>query len=651
MMTISLGYSSASFRQRTKQLPEEHTTTQEIAIVAITRPGLLTARRLQSALHNSRLYIPAKLSAEANSPNIVASQDTLLSETFAEPLSDKLGRLFQTHRALVLFMALGAAFRLLAPYVKDKRADPAVVVVDDSGQFAISALSGHRGGANDLARQVAEALSGQAVITTASDVLGTFKLDMLGREWGWQIEDESNLTSASSAVVNGQPTAIYQDAGETGWRKSIRARGGGPPSWPDNIHVVSSLEEILSGDFTAGIVISDRILPADMAGLADRSVAYRPKSLVLGIGCKRGTPVDEIEGLARRVLQEAGLSHHCIRALASLDIKRDEAGLLQFAEKLGVPVDFYSRAQLDAVKGASGVCEPAALLCAANASPTRESTLLVNKQKTNRVTVAVARVVFREQEAVRGKLYVVGLGPGDIPHLTSRARQAIQESQTIVGYTAYLKLIPSLTIGKEIVASGMKEELARAAQAMDVARSGRTVSLVSSGDAGIYGMAGLVWELMNQRGWAPGKDIDLEIVPGVTALSAAASLLGAPLAHDFAVISLSDLLIPWDAIACRLESAARADLVVVLYNPRSQQRTRQLADAQRLLLQHRSGATPVGVVTNAYRDGQRIAMTDLAHLLDCDVGMLTTIIVGNSRTFVYRDKMVTPRGYPITVKS
>ncbi|MDO8636404.1 MAG: precorrin-3B C(17)-methyltransferase, partial [Dehalococcoidia bacterium] len=201
--------------------------------------------------------------------------------------------------------------------------------------------------------------------------------------------------------------------------------------------------------------------------------------------------------------------------------------------------------------------------------------------------------------------------------------------------------------GKEVVATGMMEEIKRAGLAMDYARNGKIVALVSSGDAGIYGMAGLVWELMRERGWQAGTELDLEIVPGVSALNASASLLGAPLSQDFAAISLSDLLIPWETIEKRLKASARADMVIVLYNPKSQQRIRQIEKAQQLLLTRRSPRTPVGIVTNAYRKGQRVIITDLAHLLEQDIDMLTTIIIGNSQTFVYIDKIVTPRGYRV----
>lgn len=247
--------------------------------------------------------------------------------------------------------------------------------------------------------------------------------------------------------------------------------------------------------------------------------------------------------------------------------------------------------------------------------------------------------------AKRGKLYIVGLGPGDASQLTYRARVALGESEVIVGYRTYVELIREIVAGKEVLASGMRQEVARAKVAVERAASGKVVAVVCSGDPGIYGMAGLIFEVMGEGGWHRESGVAVEVVPGVAALNAAAALLGAPLMHDFAAISLSDLLTPWEAIARRLELAAEADFVIVLYNPRSAHRVAQLGEAQRILLRHRAAETPVGIVRSAYREGQQVVVTDLAHLLEHEVDMLTTVVVGNSTTFCCEGLMVTPRGY------
>ncbi len=248
-------------------------------------------------------------------------------------------------------------------------------------------------------------------------------------------------------------------------------------------------------------------------------------------------------------------------------------------------------------------------------------------------------------EEKRGKLYVAGLGPGSPAQLTPQARAALAESQVIAGYRTYLELIRPLLEGKEILASGMMQEVARVKAAVERAASGETVALVSSGDPGIYGMAGLVYELLRERGWQRDAGPEVEVVPGVPALNAAAALLGAPLMNDFAAISLSDLLTPWPVIARRIDLAAQADFVIGLYNPRSTRRTDQLAEAREILLRHRAPQTPAGIVRNGYREGQRVVVTDLQHLPEQEVDMLSIVLVGNSATFAFDGTMVTPRGY------
>jgi precorrin-3B C17-methyltransferase len=244
-----------------------------------------------------------------------------------------------------------------------------------------------------------------------------------------------------------------------------------------------------------------------------------------------------------------------------------------------------------------------------------------------------------------GILYVVGIGPGASEHATPAAIAAIADAEVIVGYTTYVKLVRHLIAGKEVVRTGMTEEIGRARAAIERARAGAKVALISSGDAGIYGMAGLVFQVLRELGWRRGEAPELRIIPGITALSSCASLVGAPLVHDFCAISLSDLLTPWPVIERRLEAAASADFVVGLYNPASGRRTRQIVDAQAILRRHRAGTTPVALIKSAYRKLEHAVLTDLDTFLDFEIGMLTTVLVGSSNTYVFEGYMVTPRGY------
>lgn len=245
----------------------------------------------------------------------------------------------------------------------------------------------------------------------------------------------------------------------------------------------------------------------------------------------------------------------------------------------------------------------------------------------------------------QGKLLIIGFGPGAMEHITTRALEALRESEVIIGYNTYVDLIRPLLDGQEIVRTGMTEEVSRAQEAVRQAEMGKIVAVISSGDAGVYGMAGLVYEVLMEQGWKPETGVGVEVIPGVSAIQSCASLLGAPVMHDACTISLSDHLTPWETIIRRVEAAASADFVIALYNPRSGRRTRQIVETQEMLLRYRSPQTPVGLVKSAYRERQDVVMTTLEDMLNHDIGMLTTVIIGNSSTMMYEGLMVTPRGY------
>lgn len=239
----------------------------------------------------------------------------------------------------------------------------------------------------------------------------------------------------------------------------------------------------------------------------------------------------------------------------------------------------------------------------------------------------------------KGKVYVVGIGPGLHDHMTNAAKVAIENSDVIVGYSTYLEIIKDIIKDKEIDSSGMKKETDRCKRALDYAKEGKTVAVVSSGDPGVYGMAGLVLELAN--------DVEVEIVPGVSAANAAASALGAPLMHDYCVISLSDLLTDWELIKRRIDAAGMGDFVVALYNPKSMKRVKHIEIAREILLKHKKESTPVGIVKNAKREGENIVITTLKDMLNHEIDMFTTVVIGNANTYVKDGKIVTPRGYKI----
>ena len=241
----------------------------------------------------------------------------------------------------------------------------------------------------------------------------------------------------------------------------------------------------------------------------------------------------------------------------------------------------------------------------------------------------------------KGTLHVVGFGPGGKDHMTFKAAEAISKADVVTGYTTYVKLMKPIFPDKEYKATGMMKEVERCRMAIEDAMTGKDVAMISSGDSGIYGMAGIIYQLADEM----KADIDIDVVPGITAASTAASVLGAPLMHDLAIISLSDLMTPIDLIMKRVDCAGIGDMIVCLYNPKSKGRTEYLAQAQEILLKHRKADTPVGIVRNAGRDDEKSAITTLGDLDKADVDMFCIVIIGNSQTYVSNGRMITPRGY------
>jgi cobalt-precorrin 5A hydrolase / precorrin-3B C17-methyltransferase len=526
---------------------------------------------------------------------------------------EALHRAWSEWDGIVLFLATGAAVRLIAPLLEDKHHDPGVVTVDDAATFAVALCGGHDGGANALAARVADTLDAIPVITTASDSLGVPALDSLGKKPGFQLEEGSDLASVGAALVSGENINLVSD----------RRWPLGP--LPENVVRTDDPEAPL-------IIISDRLLQ-----MPRPAVVYRPPSLVAGVGCSRGAGADEILDLLRLSLTEAGLSEKSVAALASIDVKRDEAGLLEAAAKLDVPVRFHTVEALSQVEtpnpsevvrdavGTPSVAEAAVISSGAE--------LVVEKRKSANATVAIGRL------PVRGRLALVSLGPGDDTLIPPLAREALAASELVVGLDQYVDRVRHLLRpGTRVLTPPLGSEVERAELALTEARAGGSAALVSSGDVGVYAMASPVLELA-------GEDVDVVVVPGVTAAHAAASLLGSPLGHDHCSISLSDLLTPWEVIQDRIMAAAEGDFVISLYNPRSKGRDWQLGKVREILLRHRPSYTPVGIVKDAYRPTQEVALTDLASLRPEDVDMLTIVVVGSSQTRVVAGRMVTPRGY------
>jgi len=533
--------------------------------------------------------------------------------------------------AFVMVLALGATVRLISPLLSNKESDPAVVCVDDAGTFAISVCGGHAGGANALAREVARLIGAEPVITTATDRLAVPALDQLAG-----LPAEGDVAGVTAALLAGDtievdrklhwplPAPLTDQLARTG------ARGG-----PD-----------AAGTANVRIVVSDREL-----GDAGRAVvALRPPSLVVGVGTTSdASEVDACEAVAA-ALAGAGLSPLALGVLATIDRRTDHPAIAAVARRWRLPVHTFDADRLDAIAvptpsdvvaravGTHSVAEAAALAAAGAGAE-----LVVPKSVGDRVTVAIARRL-----APPGSLSIVGLGPGSVAHRTPEAARAVRHAEVVVGLESYVEQCSDLlTPAQDVRRFPIGAEIERVRLALDLAAEGRRVALVCSGDAGVYAMASPALELADRSlaGSERYGGIEISVVPGVTAGLAAAALLGAPLGHDHLVLSLSDLLTPWEVIEARVRAAAEHDLVLVVYNPRSLRRTWQIEKARSVLLEHRSAETPVGVVTDAARPDEHVVLTTLGEL-DCDsVNMTTCLVIGSSATRVVSGRMVTPRGY------
>lgn len=512
--------------------------------------------------------------------------------------------------ALVLVVAVGAATRLIAPHLTDKRHDPAVVCVDDAGRFAVPLVGGHEAGANDLAERIATHLRATPVVTTASELAGWPSLGELGARSG--LRPEGDLAAVGGHLLGGGAVRVVRDA-----------------PWP-----LGPLPFATTDDPAAPLLhVTDRAATPDTVP----TVRYRPPSLVVGIGASRGVTATEVGDLVDGALADAGLAPSAVHTVATVDAKGDELGLLAAAEQRGWPVVLLPAAQL----AATPVPNPSEVVRAAVGTPSVAEAaalhlggeLVVDKRRTAMATVAVAR------RPARGRLVLVSLGPGAEDLVTPRARAELADAEVVVGYGPYVDQAAVYTRrGVRLERFGLGEEVVRAERAVALARGGHAVALVGSGDVGVYAMASPTLE-------RAGDDLDVSVVPGVTAALAASALLGAPFGHDHCSISLSTLLTPWEAIRPRIEAAAASDLAIAFYNPRSRGRDWQLDEARAILLEHRSPDTPVGVVRDAERPEQQVHLTTLGALDVATVQMTTVVLVGTSISRVVAGRIVTPRGY------
>jgi cobalt-precorrin 5A hydrolase / precorrin-3B C17-methyltransferase len=589
---------------------------------------------------------------------------TIEIQTTDPDLKSHLAAIWTKYDAFVFCLATGAVVRLIAPLLQNKATDPAVVVVDEAGKFAISLCGGHLGGGDRLARTIAAQLGAEAVITSASESLRLPAIDTLGEPFGWQ-RGTGDWNGVAGAIARQESIQIIQEVGSTLWQTAL------PQGHPFRFSFPEPDENPVPNSAKARVWIS----PTQRQFSPDADIPkaqWHPRVLWIGIGCERGTPRTLIERAIQQTCQANHLAEAAIAGIATIDIKADEVGLLELCQSRHLPLRCFSSESLRAIDvpnpstvvaaevGTPSVAEAAAILAAQmqdmdnppglRLDSESSAHLLVPKQifrqseLSGAVTVAIA-ISQTELTGRQGRLLLVGIGPGALDQITPAARAALTQADAIVGYHLYAQAIAPLRHpGQILETSPITQERQRAKRAVELAQWGLSVAVISSGDCGIYGMAGLVMENLETQAW-DGITPSVEIYPGITALQAAAARVGTPLMHDFCAISLSDLLTPLEKIQQRLIAAARADFVTAFYNPRSATRTEPMAIAHRIFLEHRRPNTPVALVRSAYRPDEHITLTTLGDLDINQIDMFTTVLIGNATTRFYQGKLITPRAY------
>ena len=512
------------------------------------------------------------------------------------------------------------------------------MVVDETGQFVISLCGGHLGGGDRLTVEIAALLGVEPIVTSAASQQGLPAVDLLGNPYGWR-RGRGDWTAVAATIARQEDVAVVQTCGAEIWRQLLPAEG------PFNFANPS--------DPQAWLWISERLPTPEQP-----CVSWHPRVLWVGIGCERGTSARDLEAALQRVLDREGLAIEAIAGLASIDIKHDEGGLQALAQQYRWPLKFFTAGELARQEvptpsevvarevGTPSVAEAAALAAAG----AREllSPKEIYRHESGASTIAIAKS-DREYNPNPGCLYLIGSGPGALNQLTLAARSALARCDAIVGYHLYLELLKPLFHPQQVIlGSPIGQEVQRAERAIALAQAGLNVGVVSSGDCGIYGMAGLVLECLARNGW-DGQTPGVEVLPGISALQAAASRIGAPLMHDFCAISLSDLLVPWELIERRLQAAARADFTTALYNPRSRQRQRGIEIALEIFRQARAPNTPVAIAKSVYRPEEEIRLSTLADVDPTTIDMLSVVLIGNAKTFVHQGWAIAPRGYLSTI--
>jgi cobalt-precorrin 5A hydrolase / precorrin-3B C17-methyltransferase len=562
------------------------------AILVLGQQSIPVARQIMSALPDAVLY---GLSDRTQSADVDVS---------FENFGDTLRSLFTENTPIIGVCAAGILIRTLAPLLTSKWHEPPVLAIAEDGSAVVPLLGGLHG-VNDLARQIAIALNIDPAITTTGDI--RFRTALLSPPAGYRLANPDDAKTFLSDLLAGA---------------TVKLEGVAP--WLQDSKIPLAAEGRLTLKVT-----EQAIEPSS------NCLIYNPATIAIGL---EGTLSKEPEmaiALVRQLLSAANLSPASIAGVFASVHHAGHPGIHAIAQTFGVPARFLKTTAQSAEDIARMTVGSEGRVAAAEGSCA--------------IAIAPLPIDANTIGQAQGQLAIVGTGPGSADWMSPEAKRTLQTATDWVGYSTYLNLVEPLRTNQQRHDSDNREELDRARLALNLATEGRSVAVVSSGDPGIFAMAAAVFEALEQDANPAWHQLDIRVAPGISALQAAAARVGAPIGHDFCVISLSDILKPWSTIERRLKAAAEADFVIALYNPVSKQRTQQLTIARDLILQTRSPETPVVLARNVGRPGESIVVRSLAQLSPDEVDMRTIVLIGSSKTrivpYPYGNWVYTPRRY------
>jgi len=542
---------------------------------------------------------------------------------------------------LIIFIgSIGASIRLINSFLTTKDKDPGVIVIDKKGSKIIPLVGSHQSNTQNIAFQISNLFGGEIIETNNSSDQKYLNIDSFGQQWGWKRSGERKDWS-KLVIKQSKNEQIFckQLSGNSLWRGS------------DSAEIINQIYEkdTEKPDSTFHVSIYE-----------NHETTWHPPVLWIGIGCERNTSKELIANSLNDFLESSNLSHHSIAGFATIDIKKNEKGILELARENNLPIKYFNKKELSKIVvpnpsnvvqkeiGTPSVAEASCLLAAGE-----ESKLLIEKiifkdkdfprSKSGAVTFAAAESENQHNPS-NGEIHIIGSGPGDTSFLTNDSRKALARCTVWIGYKMYLDLIKPLKRSDQVlIESNLTEEKKRCSKAIKLSQEGIKVALISSGESGFYGMAGLLLELLQKikKEYRPY----FEVHPGISSVQLAAALGGAPLMNDFCSISLSDRLTPWSLIEKRIEGALLGDFVIALFNPQSIERNWQLKSVIDLCLKSRQGDTPVLIARQVGRENQSKKFFTLKTVPFKEIDMLTIIIIGNSQTTLVDEIFLTPRGY------